>query len=201
MGKWFEGNLKMRTIRVLLLAMMLPGVVPIFAGPGTASIVPGVSIFGIALGPDGAQELKKLGKPYRIDSGMSQRREVWKLPRPGDRFDTLFIHTVNNGAIDAQPADGVTIDLIRTTAIRFKTEQGIGVGSTLQQIRKSFPEAGPVDGVPTILDDVKRGIAFEFSQAPSDQSTSIAIMVHTPGQSNFVTQQQVSEVMANGNTE
>src|ERR1700744_1248125 len=108
----------MKIVRVLLLAMMLPGVTSVLAGPGAASIIPGTSIFGIALGPNGVQELKKLGKPYRIDSGMSQRREVWKMPRPGDRFDTLFIHTVNNGAIDAQPADGVTIDLIRTTATR-----------------------------------------------------------------------------------
>ena len=191
----------MKIVRVLLLAMMLPGVTSVLAGPGAASIVPGTSIFGIALGPNGVQELKKLGKPYRIDSGMSQRREVWKMPRPGDRFDTLFIHTVNNGAIDAQPADGVTIDLIRTTATRFKTDEGIGVGSTLEQIRKTFPEAAPADGVPTILDDVKSGIAFEFSQAPTNQSTCIAIMVHTPGQGNFATQQQVFEVMANGNTE
>jgi hypothetical protein len=190
----------MKIVRVFLLGMMLPGFTTAFAGPGAASIVPGARIFGIALGPNGAQELKKLGKPYRIDSGMSQTRQVWRLPKPGDRFDILFIHTVNNGAIDAQPADGVTIDLIRSTATRLKTDQGVGVGSTLEQIRQSFPEAAPVDGVPTILDDVKHGIAFEFSQTPSNQSPCIAIMVHTPGQSNFATQQQVAEVIANGNT-
>jgi hypothetical protein len=181
--------------------MLLPAANAGWAAPGGASIVPGKSIFGVALGPDGTQELKKMGKPYRVDRGMSQTRQVWKLTRPGDRFDFFFVHTVNNGAIDAQPADGVTIDLIRATAVRFKTAEGIGVGSTLEQIRKSFPNIAPVDDVPTILDDVKRGIAFEFKEAPTNQSTCIAVMVHPPGQSNVATQQQVAEVLENGNTD
>src|ERR1700757_4975317 len=130
------------------------------------TIVPGSSIAGLSLGPDGLQELKKLGKPYRVDRGMSQTRQVWKWSRPEGRLDTFFIHTVNNGVIDAKPADGVTIDLIRSTVARFKTSGGIGVGRTLDEIRKDFPDAAPVDGTPTIFDDVKSGIAFEFSSTP-----------------------------------
>jgi len=163
------------------------------------SLIAGQSLGGIALGSNGLEELKKLGKPYRIDRGMSQTHQVWKWFKPGGRFDTFFVHTVSNGATDSQPSDGVTIDLIRTTAVRFKTADGIAAGSTLEQIRKSFPAATPVDGAPTILDDVKQGIAFEFSDAPTDQSVCIAVMVHTPGQSNFATQQQVAEVFDNGN--
>jgi hypothetical protein len=166
-----------------------------------ASLVAGQSLAGITLGPNGLEELKKLGKPYRIDRGMSQTRQVWRWFKPGGRFDTFFVHTVSNGATDAQPSDGVTIDLIRTTALRFKTADGVAAGSTLEQIRKSFPDAAPVDGRPMILDDVKRGIAFEFSNAPTDQSPCIAVMVHTPDQSNFATQQQVAEVLENGNSE
>jgi hypothetical protein len=191
----------MKIVKLILLTMLLPVVSTALAAPEVASIVPGKSIFGIALGPNGAQELKKMGKPYRADHGMSQTREVWKLPRPGGRFDLFFVHTVNNGATDAQPADGVTIDLIRATSARFKTAAGIGVGSTLEQIRKSFPDLTPVDDVPTILDDVKRGIAFEFSAAPTNQSICIAVMVHPPGESNVATQQQVAELLENGNTE
>jgi hypothetical protein len=192
----------MKIVKVILLAAVLPVVHTALAGPGGISIVPGRSILGVALGSNGAQELKKMGKPYRIDRGMSQTRQVWKLTRPGDRFDFFFVHTVNNGAIDgAQPADGLTIDLIRATAPRLKTAEGIGPGSTLEQIRKSFPDIAPVDGLPTILDDVKRGIAFEFSETPTNQSTCIAVMVHTPGQSNVATQQQVAELLENGNTD
>jgi hypothetical protein len=162
------------------------------------TIVPGSSIAGVSLGPNGLQELKKLGKPYRIDRGMSQTRQVWKWSRPEGRLDTFFVHTVNNGVIDAKPSDGLTIDLIRSTVARFKTSDGIGVGKTLDQIRKDFPDAAPVEGTPTIFDDVKRGIAFEFSSAPIDHSICIAVMVHAQGQSKVATQEQVAEVLEQG---
>ena len=165
------------------------------------SIVPGSSLAGVSLGPNGLQELKKLGKPYRIDRGMSQTREVWKWSRPEGRLDTFFIHTVSNGVIDAQPTDGVTIDLIRSTVARFKTSSGIRVGSTLDQIRKSFPDVAPVDGTPTIFDDGKRGIAFEFSSAPIGHSVCIAVMVHPTGKTNIATQEQVAEVLEKGSKE
>jgi hypothetical protein len=190
--------------RATLLALVLPqagNVLAASTGPENASIVPGASMAGLALGPNGAQEIKKLGKPDRIDRGMSQTRQVWKSLKPGGRFDYFFIHTVNNGAIDAQPPNGVTIDLIRSTANRFRTASGIGAGSTLEQIRQSFPDAAPVDGTPTVFDDVKRGIAFEFSDAPTDHSVCIAIMVHPPGESHFATQQQVAELLQNGNAD
>jgi hypothetical protein len=165
------------------------------------TIVPGASIAGVSLGPGGLQELNKLGNPYRIDRGMSQTRQVWKWSRPEGRWDTFFVHTVNNGVIDAKPSDGVTIDLIRTNIARFKTSGGIGVGRTLEEIRKDFPDAAPVDGTPTIFDDVKRGIAFEFSSAPIGHSICIAVMVHPQGQSNIATQEQVAEVLEHGSKE
>jgi hypothetical protein len=165
------------------------------------TIVPGSSMAGVSLGPNGLQELKKLGKPYRIDRGMSQTRQVWKWSRPEGRLDTFFIHTVNNGVINAQPADGVTIDLIRSTVARFKTAGGVGVGSTLDQIRKSFTDVVPVEGTPTIFEDVKRGIAFEFSDAPIGHSICTAVMIHPPGKSNIATQEQVAAVLEHGNKE
>lgn len=185
--------------RVVLFTAVISLSGRMLAAVDDASIVPGVSVEGIALGPDGLTELKKLGKPDRIDRGMSQTREVWRLLRPEGRVETLFIHTVNNGVIDAKPADGLTIDLIRTSRARFQTASGIRVGSTLDQIRKSFPDIAPVDGTPTIFDDVKRGIAFEFSSSPIGHSICIAIMIHPPGKSNIATQEQVAEVLEHGN--
>ncbi len=160
-----------------------------------SSILPGVSIAGLRLGPDGAETLRKLGKPFATDDGMSQTRQVWKLPRPGDLFDTLFIHATNNGATDTQPADGYTIDLIRVTAKRYKTQQGISVGSTLDQIQKAFPDAAPIDTIPTVYDASKEGIAFEFEKTPAASSVCIAIMVHTPGGGQIATQENVGAVM------
>ena len=191
----------MKFVKVILLASLLPLLHNAVAGPEDLSIVPGASIAGMHLGPNGLQELKKLGKPYRIDRGMSQTRQVWKWSRPEGRIETFFVHTVNNGAMDAQPADGVTIDLIRVSIARFKTAGGVGVGSTLDQIRKSFPNISPPEGAPTVFDDRKEGIAFEFSTAPVGHSVCIAVMVHPPGQSNVATQEQVAEVSENGNRE
>jgi hypothetical protein len=191
----------MKELKAVLLTLMLSIANHVLADSMATedlTIVPGSSIAGVALGPNGLQELKKLGEPYRVDRGMSQTRQVWKWSRPEGRLDTFFVHTVNNGVIDAQPADGVTIDLIRSTVARFKTSGGIGVGRTLDEIRKNFPDVAPVDGTPTIFDDVKRGIAFEFSTAPIGHSVCIAVMVHPQGKSNIATQEQVAEVLDHG---
>jgi hypothetical protein len=187
--------------RAILLTAVISLAGSVLAATDEASIVPGVSLEGIALGPNGLNELKKLGKPDRIDRGMSQTRQVWRSLRPEGRVETIFIHTVNNGVIDAKPAHGLTIDLIRTSMARFQTVSGIRVGSTLDQIRKSFPDIAPVEGTPTIFDDVKRGIAFEFSSSPIGHSICIAIMIHPPGKSTIATQEQVAEVLENGNKE
>jgi hypothetical protein len=197
-------NFEMKAVKTILLALMLPMANSAFAasaGTDETSIVPGASLAGVSLGASSEQELKKLGKPYRVDRGMSQTRQVWKRLRPDGRLETFFTHAVNNGAIDAQPADGVTIDLIRSTNAQFRTAAGIGVGSTLQRILDSFPGVVPVEGTPTIFDDVKRGIAFEFSDAPAGHSICIAIMVHPPGKSNIATQEQVAEVLEHGSKE
>jgi hypothetical protein len=191
----------MKIAKTVLLALVLSfanNTLAGIAGTHETSIVPGVSLAGVSLGPQGAQELKKLGKPYRVDRGMSQTRQVWKWLRPDGRLETFFIHTVNNGVIDAQPADGVTIDLIRSTTAQFRTAEGIAVGSTLEQIRRSFPNVAPVEGTSTIFDDTKRGIAFEFSSAPINHSICIAVMVHPSGKSNFATQRQAAEVLEHG---
>jgi hypothetical protein len=196
----------MKELKAVLLALMVSIASHALAdsmATADLTIVPGSSMAGLSLGPNGLQELKKLGKPYRVDRGMSQTREVWKWSRPEGRLDTFFVHTVNNGVIDAKPSDGQTIDLIRSTVARFKTSGGIGVGvgKTLDDIRKDFPDAAPVDGTPTIFDDVKRGIAFEFSSAPIGHSICIAVMVHPQGQSHIATQEQVAEVLEHGGKE
>jgi hypothetical protein len=171
-------------------------------------IVPGVSAGGLTLGANGAQQLKNRIKPDCIDREMSQTRQVWKRFLPGKVLSfTLFIHTVNNGAIDTQPADGVTIDLIWCSGVGVRTADGIMTGgdalsgSSLDDIRKVFPDVKPVDGTPTILDDLRRGIAFEFREAPTGKSRCMAIMVHPPGRSKVVAHEQVGELLARGNKE
>jgi hypothetical protein len=207
---WVLGKLeKEREMKsTILLALIL--VVGQNAGANLTQehlIVPGVSAGGFILGPNGAQQLRNI-KPDRIDRGMSQTRQAWKRFLAGRViYYTFFIHTVSNGAIDAQPADGVTIDLIWCSGLGFHTANGIMagggtlLGSSLDDIRKVFPDIAPVDGTPTIFDDVKQGIAFEFPEVPTGKSRCMAIMVHPRGQSNIATQEQVAELLAHGNKE
>ncbi len=103
--------------------------------------------------------------------------------------------------MNAKPADGVTIDLIRfsyPSQSSYKTWSNISTGSTLEEIRKSFPDAQPMVNTPTIYDDVKQGIAFEFEKEPIAESLCIAIMVHLPGQSQVATQEEVEALLKKG---
>jgi hypothetical protein len=192
---------RMKITKVAFLALVLALVNLVAEGSATTDrvqIVPGARLGGVALGPDGAKELNKLPRPYRVDRGMSQTRQVWKWTGSGGRLATLFIHTVNNGVIDAQPANGFTIDLIRGTAPGWRTANGISVGSSLAQIRTKFPAATRVENSPAVYDDVKEGIAFEFANQPAASSPCIAIMVHVPGQGRIADQKQVDELLKNG---
>jgi hypothetical protein len=160
-------------------------------------IVPGSRLGGFRLGSDGIETLKKLVEPDAVESGKSQARRVWKW----SDHEKLFIHTVTNDSINATPATGVTVDLIRfsyPSQSTYKTRSNISTGSTLEDIRKNFPDAQPVAAVPTVYDDVKQGIAFEFEKEPIPESPCIAIMVHLPGQSQVATQEEVEALLKKG---
>ena len=160
-------------------------------------IQPGTRFGEFRLGSDGGETLKKLVKPDAVESLKSQTRRVWKWSDD----ETLFIHTVSNDSVDAKPADGVTIDLIRfsyPSQSTYKTWSNISTGSTLEDIRKNFPDAQPLANAPTVYDDVKQGIAFEFEKEPTSESPCIAIMVHLPGQSQITTQVEVEALLKKG---
>jgi hypothetical protein len=164
---------------------------------GALLIVPGSRLGLYHLGSDGASSLKQMGKPVAIESAKSQTRQVWSW---GDQ-ELFYVHTVANRSIGAEPADGVTIDLLRfscpnETGIR--TTDGISTGSTLEEVRKNFPDAQPVGNAPAVYDDVKQGIAFEFEKEPNAQSPCIAITIHSPGPSEIVTQEQVEKLFKKG---
>jgi hypothetical protein len=160
-------------------------------------IVPGISIGKMRLGSDGADQLSGLPKPAAIDAGMSQTRQVW-VENNGGSKDTLFVHTTANGATDAKPVDGVTIDLIRVTASYFRTRTELRTGSTLGQVLLVYPDCRPLDDENRIYDDSKQGIAFEFDPHPNFRSPCIAIMIHPAGRPNYATQEQVQSILDSG---
>jgi hypothetical protein len=160
-------------------------------------IVPGSGLGLYHLGSDGASSLEQMGKPVAIESAKSETRQVWNW---GDQ-ELFFVHTVSNRSIGAEPADGVTIDLLRFSCPKetgIHTLNGISTGSTLEGVRGNFPDARPADNAPTVYDDVNQGIAFEFEKEPTAQSPCIAITIHLPGQSGIVTQEQVENLLKKG---
>jgi hypothetical protein len=69
----------MKELKTVLLALAVSITTDTFAdtiATEDLTIVPGSSLAGVSLGPNGLQELKKLDKPYRVDRGMSQTRQV-----------------------------------------------------------------------------------------------------------------------------
>ena len=185
-----------QTLTVFGLAAVLgmAALPPAFAHPGSNLIIPGQSIGQTYLGRNGALYLNKLPKPNAVDAGMSQTRQVWVSKKGGQRTDTLFIHTVSNGALNVQPLQGVTIDNIRVTSPWFHTPSGLSTGSTLAQIRRHFPNVRPVDRDRTLYDDAKLGIAFEFAHATVG-SPCIAIMVHPSGDVHVADREEVNRVL------
>jgi hypothetical protein len=158
-------------------------------------IAPGVRFGEFLLGSDGIERLKKLAKPDGLESGKSGTREVWKWA-DDERF---FVHTVTKPSANGKSEHGVIVDLIgfsfpgQSTYKTFPSQ--ISTGSTLEEIQKSFPDARPVATAPTVYDDVQQGIAFEFAKQPAADSPCIAIMVHLPGQTQVMTQEQVEALL------
>ena len=159
-------------------------------------ITPGKSIGKLALGPNGLQTLKRLGEPAIRDAGMSQTRQVWVSK--GNRNTTLYIHTIANGAIQAKPEKGVSIDVAHTSSGNFHTASGIAVGSALTQVQRAFPRARRDQEFKEaiIYSDPGKGIAFEFA---SDRGSArcIGITIFIPGDRKIIRSEEVSNLIKN----
>lgn len=167
-----------------------------FATPSRAQlIVPGKSLGQVSLGSNGKQSLACLRTPDVLDPGMSQTRNVWAAKSRSGKTNTLYIHTVSNGALNMKPDNDVTIDTIRVTSPWFRTRGGLHTGSTLAQIQQRFPHLSPAGSGKTLLDDKNAGIAFEFAQPPTRRSRCIAIIVHSSGKDDLATRQNVTALL------
>ena len=168
------------------LAVLSGLISPSLAKSGDPMIIaPGKRIGKMALGPNGAETLKRFGQPDIRDAGMMQTRQVWLTK--GNRNATLYIHTTANGAIDEKPDNGVSIDIVRTSSGIFHTTAGIRVGSTRTQVLRSFPRARRAHEIKeaVIYSEPRKGIAFEFA---NDSATArcIGITVFIPGDSQII---------------
>lgn len=142
-------------------------------------LVPGKQVGHLFVGKHTKNGLSALSKPTVLDVGMSQTRQVWVSK--GNAKQTLFLHTISNGAVNAKPTNGVIITSIRVTAPSFHTTGGVHTGMIRRAIQKQFPrlrrDAIPNESV--IYADAAKGIAFEFGKDTAE-AKCIGITVFVP---------------------
>ena len=161
--------------------------------PPAFLIVPGKRI-GLSLLNDKTAVLyKRLGKPASEDASMGGKSIASWYSKPvihaGDTLineTDIYSSTPNFGMLNAS----ARVQIIRVTSAGFMTSQRIGVGSSLDTIKKYFGRIQKKASYTSpktkeqvlIYDDAASGIAFEIDR----QQNCIGITVHKPGDFSLV---------------
>jgi hypothetical protein len=149
-------------------------------------IIPGKQIGKIQIGDDPETITKNLGKPDSSDAAMGKAWLFWKGERDEHNNKTLLaIYTTYK---DNTMREKV-VKLIYSTSSFFKTSNGLGVYSDLDDIKKQFPALQQVsqfkesnsERIIHIYTDKDQGIAFETAEA-RDQQISVAVTIYMPGE-------------------
>lgn len=147
-------------------------------------IIPGRKIGKAVLNMDASDLEQLFGKPDLSDAAMGKAWMTWYGKRDGHNNKTeLNIYTAYRDSTMMEKS----VQQVRTTSSYFSTENNIHVYSSMNEIKKVFPDIQKVDdmkqegGSVTVYDDVKKGIAFEVADA-NNQHICIAIFVHNKGE-------------------
>lgn len=167
-----------KMIRQIALASCLLLLATVCVAAQDFKIVPGRRIGKIELGASRQMVHKTLGQPsstYRAPGGLTG--EVWMASTGND------VRLVYRGGRVIQ---------IKVTSSSFSTPEGLTTNSSLAEVQKSYRSLvktrhfvhGSGGGLIDYHDDVRRGIAFEFT-APDSETPNFkpyAIVVHRPAQ-------------------
>jgi hypothetical protein len=127
-------------------------------------LTPGKGIGHIVLNDDVQNVIRQLGKPDSSDAAMGSSLMVWFAGHnPAGNRTAVFAHH-NMGGKDESVSH---VQKILVTSPQFKTNDGIGVGATKQEIQKVYTlkptsnytnKAGKVQ----VYTDLAKGISFEI---------------------------------------
>ncbi len=125
-------------------------------------MVPGKSLGITSIGDNTEAAVKGLGKPFMGDAAMGKSVATFKIDNNG--ADAML--TVASSRTMSEDNDVIQVQMLRTTASKFKTSNKLGVGSTLQEIEKFYAleKVGKFieDKKNFTLYDTNAGIAFEI---------------------------------------
>ncbi|WP_413670911.1 hypothetical protein ACEN9X_13785 [Mucilaginibacter sp. Mucisp86] len=139
-------------------------------------ITPGKSIGHIVLNDDVQNIIKQLGKPDSSDAAMGSSLMVWFAGHdPTGNRTAVFTHH-NMGGKDEQISH---VQKILVTSPQFKTDGGVGVGSTKQEIQKAYtlkPTStySNKSGKVQVYTDLAKGISFEIDSS----GKCVGVVVH-----------------------
>ena len=123
-------------------------------------IIPGERLGTIILNENATSVLDSLGKPDSADAAMGKAVSTWHE----DSDNLLSIYTTTQMGIE----DFSRIKAIRTLSSAFKTDQDLGVNSTVSEIEKHFRlnKIGlfPFDKKSYALYSTEEGIGFEIGE-------------------------------------
>jgi hypothetical protein len=143
-------------------------------------IVPGAAIGNVRLGADASELDSLLGKPDLSDSAMGKSWMTWfsKVHDTVTGNELNIYTTYKDNSMTSK-----VVRQVRITSEEFKTSANIGSGSTIDEVRKAFPDlsrAGSYDTEtprPTaVYDATAEGIAFEF-----EDSVCTGVIIHPKG--------------------
>ncbi|SEO88818.1 hypothetical protein SAMN05192574_11562 [Mucilaginibacter gossypiicola] len=139
-------------------------------------ITPGKSIGYIVLNDDVKNAIKRLGKPDSSDAAMGSSLMAWFANHnPAGNRTSVFAHH-NMGGKDEQVS---YVQKILVTSPQFKTGDGIGVGSSKQEIQKNYTlkpmsTYSSKSGKVQVYTDLAKGISFEIDGS----GKCVGVVVH-----------------------
>lgn len=143
-------------------------------------ISPGNNIGETSINERMATVFNRLGKPDSSDAAMGSALAIWYADHKRDGYKTIIFsgHKYNNKKDVFQ-----YVKRILVTSPYFRTTEGLGVGSTFEQIRNQYKLKvgnGYTDkGIQmSVYDDISKGISFEIDPTTG---TCAGVIIQKPG--------------------
>lgn len=139
-------------------------------------IIPGRSIGDIVLSEDVARVSDLLGRPDSSDAAMGSSLMVWYSRHKADGYRTSVFAHRKMGDKDEIIS---RIQKILVNSPEYKTAEGLGVGSTVDEIKKSYnlkptSDYKNKDGKVQVYTDLDKGISFEIDTV----GKCVGVVVH-----------------------